>query len=184
MFDFKASNISGCLEIQPNVFEDERGRFVKVFNEKSFAAQGLETNFIEEYYSISHKNVVRGLHFQLPPMDHVKMVYCIAGEAIDAVVDLRVGSPTYGQYALFRLSAAKANSVYISAGMAHGFCALNEQTIMVYKVSTTYSPEFDAGVLWDSADIPWPTSQVVLSARDRSFPKLDEFVSPFRYEQR
>ena len=182
MFELKPSKLSGCLELQPKVFDDDRGRFVKVFHEQAFAAQGLETAFAEEYYSVSCKNVVRGLHFQLPPMDHVKMVYCVEGEVLDAVVDLRVGSPTYRQYALFELSAAKANSIYIPKGMAHGFCALSERAIMVYKVSTIYSPAHDAGVLWNSVGIPWPTTEAVLSARDQSFPRLEQFESPFRYE--
>ena len=124
MFVLNKSKIAGCFELQPKVFEDVRGRFVKVFHEQAFAAQGLQTDFVEEYYSVSYKNVIRGMHFQLPPMDHVKMVYCVEGEVLDAVVDLRVGSLTYGQYALFELTAAKANSIYIPKGMAHGFCVL------------------------------------------------------------
>jgi len=182
MFDLKPSNIAGCVELQPKIFEDVRGKFVKVFHEQAFVAQGLETSFAEEYYSVSSRNVIRGMHFQLPPMDHVKMVYCVAGEVMDAVIDLRVDSPTYGQYALFELSVAKANSIYIPKGMAHGFCALSEQAIMVYKVSTIYSPVHDAGVLWNSVGIPWPTTEAILSVRDESFPKLDQFESPFRYE--
>lgn len=182
MFSLKSTKIAGCFELQPRVLEDARGRFVKVFHEQAFAAQGLETAFAEEYYSISHKNVIRGLHFQLPPMDHIKMVYCVEGEVLDAVVDLRIGSPTYGQFELLELSSGKANSIYIPKGMAHGFCALSERAIMVYKVSTVYSPEHDAGVLWDSVGIPWPTTTAILSARDEAFPRLDEFTSPFRYE--
>ncbi len=182
MFDLKPCKIAGCFELQPKALEDARGRFVKVFHEQAFAAQGLETRFVEEYYSVSHKNVIRGLHFQLPPFDHVKMVYCVQGEVLDAVVDLRVGSLTYGQFALFELSAAKANSVYIPSGLAHGFCVLSEQAIMIYKVSTIYSPAHDAGVLWNSVGIPWPTTEVILSARDRGFPALESFVSPFSYE--
>lgn len=182
MFELKPSKLSGCLELQPKVFDDDRGRFVKVFHEQAFAAQGLETAFAEEYYSVSCKNVVRGMHFQMPPMDHVKMVYCVEGEVVDAVVDLRVGSPTYRQYALFELSAAKANSIYIPKGMAHGFCVLSERAVMVYKVSTIYSPAHDAGLLWNSVGIPWPTTEAVLSARDQSFQRLEQFESPFRYE--
>lgn len=182
MFDLKPSKLPGCYELQPKVFDDDRGRFVKIFHEQTFAAQGLATNFAEEYYSASHKNVIRGMHFQLPPMDHVKMVYCVEGEVLDAVVDLRVGSPTYRQYALFELSAAKANSIYIPKGMAHGFCALSDRAIMVYKVSTVYSPAHDAGVLWNSVGIPWPAMDPVMSARDQGFPTLAQFESPFRYE--
>ena len=159
-----------------------RGRFVKIFHEPSYTALGLETNFAEEYYSVSHKNVIRGLHFQVPPMDHVKMVYCLEGHALDVVLDLRVGSPTYGQFEVFELNSSNSNSIYIPKGMAHGFCALSENTIMVYKVSTVYSPAHDAGILWNSADIPWPTSDAVLSERDQSFPTLAQFKSPFCYE--
>lgn len=182
MFDLKPSKLVGCFELQPKAFDDARGRFVKVFHEQVFAALDLETNFAEEYYSVSHKNVIRGLHFQLPPMDHVKMVYCVQGEVLDVVVDLRVGSPTYGEHAIFDLSAAKANSIYIPKGMAHGFCARSEQAIMVYKVSTIYSPEHDAGLLWNSVGISWPTNAAILSARDQSFSPFDKFVSPFHYE--
>lgn len=182
MFELKPSKLSGCFELQPKVFDDARGRFVKVFHERVFREQGLGTHFAEEYYSVSHKNVVRGLHFQLPPMDHVKIVYCVQGEVMDAVVDLRVGSPTYGQYALFELSAEKANSIYIPKGMAHGFYSRTEQAIMVYKVGSIYSPEHDAGVHWNSVNIPWPTTDAVLSARDQNFQTLEQFKSPFRYE--
>lgn len=179
MFAPKPSILSGCFELHPKAFEDARGRFVKVFHEQEFIAQGLEHSFAEEYYSVSYKNVIRGLHFQLPPMDHVKMVYCVEGEVIDAVVDLRVDSATYGQYALFNLSAAKANSIYIPKGMAHGFCVRSDRAIMVYKVSAVYSPEHDAGVLWNSVGIPWPAEQPCISDRDQGFPALSEFKSPF-----
>lgn len=181
MFDLKPCTLFGCFELQYNVYEDARGRFTKVFHQQAFAAQGLETNFNEEYYSVSFKHVIRGLHFQLPPEDHVKLVYCVAGSVIDVVLDLRVGSPTYGQHALVELSAAKGNSIYIPKGIAHGFCVLSDQAVMVYKASTVYSPEHDAGVLWNSAGIPWPTEQAVLSKRDESFPSLNQFHSPFNY---
>lgn len=182
MFDLLPSKLAGCVELQPKVFDDARGRFVKVFHEQAFTALGLETDFAEEYYSVSHKNVIRGMHFQLPPMDHVKMVYCVQGEVMDVVVDLRVGSPTYGHHAVFELSASKANSIYIPKGMAHGFCARSEEAIMVYKVSTVYAPAQDAGILWNSLGVTWPTSEAILSVRDQSFPAFAQFESPFRYE--
>lgn len=181
MFDFKASKIPGCFELQPKVFEDVRGRFVKVFHQEAFSEQGLEVRFAEEYYSVSHKGVVRGMHFQFPPLHHVKVVYCIEGECLDAVFDLRVGSPTYGQFELFNVSAEKANILYIPHGLAHGFFTMSERAIMVYKVSTLFSPEHDRGVLWNSLGIPWPSFEVVLSARDAAFPPFNEFESPFIY---
>jgi dTDP-4-dehydrorhamnose 3,5-epimerase len=182
MFELKRTQLTGCFELQPKVFDDARGRFVKVFHTQAFAAHGLETNFAEEYYSVSNNNVVRGMHFQLPPMDHVKVVYCVQGAVLDVVTDLRVGSPTYGRSAVIELSSAKANSIYIPKGMAHGFCSLSDQSIMVYKVSSVYAPEQDAGILWNSVGVAWPTTQAILSARDQTFTPFDKFVSPFRYE--
>jgi dTDP-4-dehydrorhamnose 3,5-epimerase len=183
VFDLKPSGLDGCFELQPKVFDDDRGRFVKIFHESEFKTLGLEMTFREEYYSVSHKNVIRGLHFQLPPMDHCKLVCCVSGEALDAVVDLRVGSPTYGQYALFEISDTKANCIYIPKGMAHGFCAMSERVTMLYKVTTVYSQAHDTGILWDSAGIPWPRNNVIVSSRDRRFSALDQFVSPFHFDQ-
>ena len=182
MFELKPTQLIDCFELQSNAFEDARGRFVKVFHTQEFAVHGLETNFAEEYYSVSNKNVIRGLHFQMPPMDHVKVVYCVLGVVFDVVVDLRVGSPTYGQSAVFELSAAKANSIYIPKGMAHGFCSLCDNSVLVYKVSTVYAPAKDAGILWNSVGVVWPTTKEILSARDKTFVPLDNFVSMFNYD--
>ena len=182
MFDLKRTPLNGCFELQPKVFDDARGRFVKVFHTQAFTSHGLECNFSEEYYSVSNKDVIRGLHFQTSPMDHVKLVYCVQGAVFDVVVDLRVGSPTYGQSITLELSSSKANSIYIPKGMAHGFCSLSDQTILVYKVSTVYAPTQDAGILWNSVGVAWPTKQAILSVRDQTFAPLDQFVSPFRYE--
>ena len=179
MFRVEPSKLSGCYKFNPKVMRDLRGRFVKTFQQTSFESLGLEANFTEEYYSVSHKNVIRGLHFQAPPMDHVKMVYCLEGKALDVVLDLRVGSPTYGEFEMFELNATNASSIYIPKGMAHGFCALSENTIMAYKVSTVYSPECDSGILWNSVGIDWPVSEPILSTRDQSFDELAEFSSPF-----
>lgn len=181
MFDFCETRILGCFDIRPRVFEDNRGHFIKVFHEEQFRSHGIEAKFAEEYYSVSRKGVLRGLHFQIPPMDYVKMVYCVAGTVLDAIVDLRVGSPTYGTFKLIELSAEKANLVFLPSGLAHGFLTLSDQAILIYKVSTAHSPEHDSGILWNSVGIPWPEPSPILSDRDRSFPTLAAFVSPFRY---
>jgi len=173
------TQINGCFELQPKIFEDERGRFVKTFNELEFKKFGLETEFKEHYYSISKKNVIRGMHFQLPPFDQAKLVCCLQGVVFDAVIDLRVNSPTYGKSATFELMASKANSIYIPKGMAHGFCVLSDEAILMYNVTTVHSPECDAGILWNSAEITWPICDPVLSVRDQSFISLNQFVSPF-----
>ena len=181
MFKLKQSKLADCFELQPRVFDDDRGRFIKVFHEREFSAPSLEINSAEEYYLVSYQNVIGGIHFQLLPMDHVKVVYCVEGEVTDAVVDLRVGSHSYGQYTSFELSAAKANSIYIPKGIVHGFCVRSEQAFMC-KVSTIYSPAHDAGILWNSVGIQWPTENGVLSARDQGYPTLEQFKSAFRYE--
>lgn len=175
--EIKESKIPGCYEIQPKILEDERGSFVKIFHEDIFKQNQLETNFAEEYYSVSKQNVLRGLHFQLPPHDHVKMVYCVSGEVLDLVVDLRVDSPTYKKVATFTLSSRQGNLVYIPKGLAHGFYVLSEQAIMVYKVSTVYSPEHDTGILWNSVDFNWPSANPIISQRDQSFITCSEFNS-------
>ncbi|NER78913.1 MAG: dTDP-4-dehydrorhamnose 3,5-epimerase [Leptolyngbya sp. SIO1D8] len=176
-----STKIPGCYELIPRVFQDKRGSFVKTFHRDVFESEKLNVEFAEEYYSISYQNVLRGLHFQLPPMDHIKMVYCVLGEVMDVVVDLRVGSPTYGQYAQFNLSAEKANVIYIPKGMAHGFCVTSQTAIMMYKVSTVYDRELDTGIRWDSAGVTWPADQPIVSERDQGFVSLSDFESPFVY---
>lgn len=181
--DLIKTQINGCFELQPNIFNDDRGRFVKTFNENEFQSLGLETVFKEQYYSVSKKNVIRGMHFQLTPFDHVKLVSCLQGAVFDAVIDLRVGSPTYGKSETFELTADKGNSIYMPKGMAHGFCTLSEEAILMYNVSSVYSSDCDSGLLWNSGDIVWPTQDPILSERDKNFLALDEFKSPFLYDQ-
>lgn len=180
----KHTKISGCFELQPVVFNDERGVFVKTFLQSIFTEFELETNFTEEYYSLSHQGVLRGLHFQLPPVDHTKIVYCAFGEILDVVVDLRVGSPTFGQYELFQISSEKANMIYIPHGLAHGFYVVSEKAILVYKVSTEYSPKHDSGILWNSLGIPWPNQMPIISKRDSQFLPFSKLESPFVYNRR
>lgn len=181
MFNLRSTAIPGCYEIHPRVLADARGRFVKVFHRSAFAEHGLEVDFAEEYYSVSRQGVVRGMHFQTPPMDHVKIVYCVQGDVFDVVVDLRLGSPSYGIAATFNLRADNGNFVYIPRGLAHGFCATSESATLVYKVSTVYSPEHDTGILWSSIGITWPTRTPLLSDRDRGFIPFSEFKSPYVY---
>ncbi len=182
MFELTATPLNGCYEIKPKIQNDDRGRFVKIFQRPEFAKLGLEIDFQEEYYSVSHAGVVRGLHFQRPEMDHAKLVYCVSGGVFDVVVDLRVGSPTYAKSYSIELNAIQANCLYIPKGFAHGFAVVTGQATMVYKVSTVYSPEHDDGVLWDSIDINWPITNPILSTRDSKFSPLNKFHSPFIYK--
>lgn len=173
--------IPGCFEIFPKVFKDARGLFVKTFHKEIFLEHGLETEWAEEYYSISFKGVLRGLHFQLPPHDHNKLVYCPVGKVMDVVVDLRQGSPAFGQHAAFFLDAEQCNMIYIPKGLAHGFYTLTDTSIMMYKVSRVYAPEHDTGILWSSVGIAWPDHAPVMSERDKKFPAFCDFVTPFLY---
>ena len=175
------TEIPGCFEIIPNILKDGRGCFIKTFHQQLFEQHGLETDWREEYYSTSRKGVLRGLHFQLPPHDHEKLVYCTSGAVIDVVIDLRTGSPMYGRHALFQLDATAARIIYIPKGCAHGFYVVSDTAIMMYKVSSIYAPESDAGILWNSLDIPWPDHAPVLSVRDAGFPSFDDFESPFKW---
>ncbi|KQL50089.1 dTDP-4-dehydrorhamnose 3,5-epimerase [Brevibacillus choshinensis] len=162
---------------------DKRGSFTKTFHVDEFQKNELQVQFAEDYYSISNKDVLRGLHFQLPPHDHVKMVYCLTGEVMDAVVDLRVGSPAYGTYEIFQLSADKANILYIPKGLAHGFYVSKEPALVMYKASSVYSQDFDFGIRWDSLGIPWPSRNPIISERDSNFPPFHQFASPFSYQE-
>nr|MDA8101138.1 dTDP-4-dehydrorhamnose 3,5-epimerase [Nitrospiraceae bacterium] len=175
--------IPGCLELTPRVMLDERGSFVKTFHQGMFSDQGLETRFAEEYYSRSRRGVLRGLHFQMPPHDHIKMVYCVSGSVLDVVVDLRKGSPAYGRHVQIELTADKANMLYIPRGLAHGFFVTGDHAIMLYNVTTVYAPEHDSGIRWDSAGIPWPSTTPIISKRDGAFPSLADFTSPFTFPQ-
>jgi dTDP-4-dehydrorhamnose 3,5-epimerase len=178
----KDTAIPGCREILPSIMGDHRGFFVKTFHEGIYRNYGLGTIWQEEYYSVSHRGVLRGLHFQLPPHDHEKLVYCTVGTVLDAVVDLRNGSPTFGRHLLLKLDAEQGNMLYIPRGLAHGFYVESGSATMMYKVSSVYAPEYDSGIHWNSAGIPWPDANPELSERDARFPGLADFSSPFKYE--
>jgi dTDP-4-dehydrorhamnose 3,5-epimerase len=183
MFEKVETIVPGCFELLPRKMTDSRGWFVKTFHRNDFEEHGLEIDWREEYYTVSHKGVLRGLHFQLPPHDHTKLVYCALGEVLDAVVDLRVGSPMHGRYTLVRLSAEIANIIYIPKGCAHGFYTVSDTATMIYKVSTVYAPEKDCGVLWNSIDIPWPSKKPLISDRDAGFKPFSAFISPFMWSK-
>jgi dTDP-4-dehydrorhamnose 3,5-epimerase len=152
---------------------------VKIFRSDQFQEYGLDTEFAEEYYTISKRDVIRGMHFQVPPMDHAKLIYCPVGKIKDVVLDLRRGSPTYGAHEIFELDSDNRDALYISRGLAHGFHVEDEVAVVVYKVTSSYSPEHDRGIRWDSIGYDWPVKDPVLSDRDRLFPTFDEFDSPF-----
>ncbi len=160
-------------------FNDHRGTFVKTFHSSTLLAHGIDFQLKESFYSTSAKNVIRGMHFQVPPMDHEKIVFCTDGAILDVAVDLRKSSPTYGQFVTAELSAENNQALYIPKGFAHGFLSLTDSSTAFYFVSSEHSPEHDRGILFNSFGLDWQVSDPILSARDLAFPTLANFDSPF-----
>lgn len=173
------TELPGVQIIHPQIFQDLRGSFVKTFHACQFRELGLDFVPREEFFSTSAKGVMRGMHFQLPPAAHAKLVYCITGRVLDVVLDLRKNSSSFGRSCVRELSAINREMFFIPIGCAHGFLALEENTAMVYQTSTVHSSAHDTGVRWDSFGFDWPVKKPVLSERDKNFPGLHEFLSPF-----
>jgi dTDP-4-dehydrorhamnose 3,5-epimerase len=180
--DIEPTSIPGCHVLQARVLRDSRGTFMKTFHTPRFDELGLRTDWREEYFSSSARGVIRGMHFQLPDADHAKMVFCLTGEVLDVVVDLRKGSPAYGKPASFTLSAENGRGLYLPTGCAHGFVSRSEESGMYYKVTSIHSADHDAGIAWDSIDFDWPVSAPEMSDRDRRHPTLADFNSPFVFD--
>lgn len=176
---FQEATIPGLYLIEPYHYEDARGSFVKTFHADEFAEQGLEYEFRESFYSESMRGVIRGMHFQWPPHDHAKLVYCTSGEVLDVIVDLRSDSPSFKQYLTFSLSAENKKVLYIPRGLAHGFCAITERATLVYMTTSEYSQHHDTGIRYDSFGFDWPVVNPIISDRDASFIPLEELETPF-----
>lgn len=178
MQQFTSLIIPGVLLIENFAAADERGIFVKTFHEEQFLKMGVNCNFTESYYSVSKQNVIRGMHFQMPPHQHDKLVYVTAGKILDVVLDLRTGSGTYGQYITAELEAG-GNSIFIPGGCAHGFLTLSTSATVVYNVTSVYNAAADNGIKYNSFGFNWPVHQPVISARDNTFTGFNNFKSPF-----
>lgn len=178
--------IPGPILIQPNVYEDARGFFLESFKASVFKELGIPEYFAQDNHSRSVKNVFRGLHFQNPPMEQGKLVRVTRGRAVDVLVDIRKGSPTYGKHIVEELSEQNKAILWIPAGFAHGFLTLDDNTDFLYKVTKEYSKEHDAGIsIFDSElgiDLGIELQTCIVSEKDKNLPKLKEFHSPFLYE--
>jgi dTDP-4-dehydrorhamnose 3,5-epimerase len=157
--------------IEPRVFGDERGFFFESFNEKAFSeATGTNVSFVQDNHSKSVKGVLRGLHYQLPPKAQGKLVRVVQGEVFDVAVDIRKGSPTYGQWVAETLSADNKKQLWIPPGFAHGFLTLSDTAEFLYKTTDYWSPEHERAIKWDDAtlNIPWPLNGMMpeLSCKD------------------
>jgi dTDP-4-dehydrorhamnose 3,5-epimerase len=179
--DIEQTALEGVYIINNFVAQDERGTFVKTFNKQSFENNVLHFEIRESYFSISKKDVIRGMHFQLPPSDHEKLVYVPFGSILDVVVDLRKKSLTYKKFISIELSAENRKSIFIPKGLAHGFKSMEDNTITVYNVGTEYDSKSDQGIKFDSFGFDWQTNEVIMSSRDKEFMSLDCFCenNPF-----
>ncbi|WP_426261657.1 dTDP-4-dehydrorhamnose 3,5-epimerase [Sphingomonas sp. DC1100-1] len=172
--------------IRPKRFGDSRGWFTEVYSEPAFEKYGVTCRFVQDNHSLSVPAfTLRGLHFQTPPRGQDKLVRCIRGCIWDVAVDIRKGSPTYGQWVGTKLSAENGHQLFISTGFAHGFVTLEPDCEVTYKCSDTYAPEADGGIRWDSIGIDWPIpadATPELSDKDKVQPTLADFDSPFPYD--
>ena len=184
MIEVKKTDIEGVLIIEPKVFGDARGYFLESFNAKEFAEKtGLNINFVQDNESMSSYGVMRGLHFQNPPYTQSKLVRCVKGAVLDVAVDIRKGSPTYGQHVAVELTEDNHRQFFVPRGFAHGFAVLSETAVFQYKCDNFYAPQADGGIsiLDESLGIDWkiPTEKALLSDKDTKHSLLKDFDSPF-----
>jgi dTDP-4-dehydrorhamnose 3,5-epimerase len=177
--NFSRTKLEGIYIIDTDIFSDDRGSFIKTYHESFFAEVGIKLDLKESFYSISRKNVIRGMHFQVPPHDYTKVVYVTSGEVVDVILDVRANSPTYGEYFSVKLSSENAKQVYMPQGFAHGFAVLSDSATVIYLQTAAYASEHDTGVRWDSFGLDWGIDNPIISERDRMLPLLNELDSPF-----
>lgn len=185
-FDFLPLKLPDVILIVPKIFGDKRGFFLEAYKASAFAEQGIYDHFVQDNHSHSTQGVLRGLHYQRPPRAQAKLVRALHGEIFDVVVDIRQGSPTYGQWLGVTLSARDARMLYVPRGFAHGFCTLSETADVVYKVSAEYAPETEEGLLWNDPDlgIQWPLAEPLLAEKDTQYSLFRDSDEVFLYAER
>ena len=181
------THIDGVVIIEPKVFGDARGYFFESFSEREFKEKVGDIHFVQDNESMSKFGVMRGLHFQRPPYAQSKLVRCVKGQVVDVAVDIRKGSPTYGQHVAVLLTEDNHRQFFIPQGFAHGFAVLSETAVFQYKCDNFYHPEADGGIsiLDESLGIDWGLAmkEALVSEKDAKHPKLAEFDSPFIYKE-
>lgn len=181
MFELLPTPLRDCVEVQCNTHWDERGSLTKTWQAPMFDRLGLPKAFAEQFVSTSRRGVIRGLHCQYPPHACSKLVYCVSGEVMDVVVDIRRNSPTYGKHYKTLLTVERANMLYVPQGFVHGFCVLSDSATLVYNATHVHVSGSDGGILWNSAGIVWPEQRPIISPRDSALIPLKAFVTPFIY---
>ncbi|MCB1721466.1 MAG: dTDP-4-dehydrorhamnose 3,5-epimerase [Rhodospirillales bacterium] len=188
-FHVEKTRFFGVFLITPDRFGDARGYFEETYNREALRAHGINTDFIQDNQSLSvNRYTIRGLHFQTPPFAQAKLIRVLSGKIFDVAVDIRRGSPTFGQHITEELSAENARQLFIPTGFAHGFCTCSENTVVAYKISAPYAPEYDCGLYWadPKLGIDWPASdkQALLSDKDRALPMLENVENLFEFNQK
>lgn len=179
MYKLENMRIKGCIELTALVFKDSRGLTMKPFHSDAFSSLGIQNVFKEDLMVTSKKGVLRGLHFQNNPFPQAKLIYCVKGSIYDVAVDIRKNSPTYGEHVAFLIDAQKHNLAFIPEGFAHGYQVLEEDTTVIYKMSSVYAPEHEGGIQWNSIGIDWPIKKPILSEKDIMLPMFENFISEF-----
>ena len=185
--DITDLHLPGVKRIVPKRFGDHRGYFAETYSRARFADAGLDVAFVQDNESLSAtRGTIRGLHFQRPPHAQAKLIRCVLGALLDVAVDIRKGSPTYGQHVAEVLSADNGHQLFIPKGFAHGFATLTPDCLVQYKVDDVYAPDCDAGLAFDDPDlgIDWQAdlATATLSDKDRKHPTLAAFDSPFTFD--
>ena len=178
MFKLVETPVNGLKLMRPQIRQDERGELVKTFSAALFSESGIDFSPAEQFLSVSKKNVLRGLHFQNPPSDHNKLVFCSAGRVLDVVIDLRPAQ-SYGRIFSCEISRKEPSMLFIPKGCAHGFLALEDGSEVLYLTDSVHDPRRDSGILWSSIDFDWGISTPIVSERDAKFCAWSKFDSPF-----
>ena len=183
-FEFIKQEIPEVILVKPRVFNDERGFFMESYKYSEFVENGISEVFIQDNHSKSSKGVLRGLHYQLNPKAQGKLVRCTNGEILDVAVDIRIGSPTFGNWVSAKLTAENKEMLYVPAGFAHGFIVLSDTAELIYKTTGEYAPECDRGIKWNDKDIniQWGIDfEPLVSAKDANLPDLKNAEINFKY---
>lgn len=185
-FDFERLEIPDLILLKPKCFEDSRGYFMETYKKSEFESAGINQDFVQDNHSFSRRSVLRGLHYQLNPDAQGKLVRCTRGEIFDVAVDIRKGSPHFGEWVGVRLSEGNMKMLFVPEGFAHGFLVTGSSAHVLYKTTREYSPEREAGVIWNDPeiDVDWPLErEPIISDKDSELPTLKEAENNFTYEQ-
>lgn len=175
-FSFKQLEIPEVILVRPQVFADNRGSFAEIYKMSEFIKHGIDKPLVQFNHSVSKQNVLRGLHYQLPPVVQGKLVRVVAGKIFDVVVDIRRGSKSFGQWVGVTLAAEEGSMLYAPEGFAHGFCVLSEQASVQYFATAEYAPERERGIVWNDPGlaIDWKVAEPILSGKDKGYPSFKE----------